>query len=101
MLNCYFSKNELFDDEGSVEHINPENDDTISIGNLILLEVGINNEADEREYNDKIEFYKKSKYEWMKQFLDKNPTFSKSNINDRAIEIAELYYTKILGKSIE
>ncbi len=100
MLNCYFSKNELFDDEGSVEHINPENDDTISIGNLILLEVRINNDAGEREYCDKIDFYKTSKYEWIKQFIDEYPTFSKDNINDRAIKIAEIYFTKILGKSI-
>lgn len=100
MLNCYFSKNELFDDEGSVEHINPENDDTLSIGNLILLEVGINNDAGEREYCDKIDFYKESKYEWIKQFLDKYPIFTKNNIDDRAIGIAELYYTKVLGKNI-
>ncbi len=98
MLNCYFSNSELFDDEGTVEHIIPENEDTIFIGNLILLESKINSDADNKCYSDKIDFYKKSKYAWVNQFIKENQNFSKDNIKKRSDDLAELYYTKILGR---
>ena len=100
MLNCYYSNTELFDDDGSIEHINPENDDTIYIGNLILLEGTINHDAGELPYVEKIDFYKKSKYVWVRTFLEGHPTFTKDNISDRAIEMAKTYYTKILCRKI-
>ncbi len=100
MLNCYYSNTELFDDDGSIEHINPESIDTLSIGNLILLEGTINNAAGEKPYVEKKDFYRKSKFEWIHTFLENHPTFSKNDINNRAIEMAKIYYTKILCQQI-
>ena len=62
-LNAYFSENELFDDEGSVEHILPENQnekETLNIGNLIILEGSINEECDTCDYEVKRKKYMES-----------------------------------------
>ena len=39
-LNCFFSQKEIFEDDGSIEHIVPETtgENALNIGNLILLE---------------------------------------------------------------
>ena len=96
MLNCFYSNNEIFDDEGSIEHIIPESADTLSIGNLILLERTINNDADSLPYSEKIELYKQSRYAWVKKFIEDHPTFSKDEIYHRGREMAETYYSQIL-----
>ena len=68
----------FFEDDGSIEHILPESNDikNNNIGNLILLEQVLNEEADCLEYIDKITVYKKSSYKWIKEFVSSNTEWS-------------------------
>jgi uncharacterized protein with ParB-like and HNH nuclease domain len=102
-LCCYYSqsKEEVFDDGGSIEHIYPEGKNekiALNIGNLILLEMPLNSEAEDRDYVDKISIYQKSKYDWIKKFMEKHVTWSKDEIADRAELMADIYYHEILGR---
>ena len=65
-LNCFYSETEVFDDNGSIEHILPESNElSLNIGNLILLELKINHQARDNRYLTKKEYYAKSKYDWV------------------------------------
>ena len=99
-LNQYYSSKELFDDDGSIEHLIPEKDreEALNIGNLILLELSLNNEAGSRCYQDKIEYYNRSNYKWIHQFVSQHPTWDKEQINKRAVEMSKTYYYSILGR---
>lgn len=101
-LNCYYSQKELFEDDGSIEHIFPESagEQALNIGNLILLEAGINENAGKRNYQEKIEYYKKSKYSWVGKFVEQHLMWDDTMIVDRAKILAKEYYTKILGKEL-
>lgn len=101
-LNCCFSGKEIFEDDGSVEHLIPESEGehALGIGNLILLEQQLNSEAGEDEYRKKKAVYRKSNYRWIKAFCAENPKWDKTMIDGRAAELAELYYTKIFGREI-
>lgn len=101
-LNSYFSDNEIFEDDGSVEHILSETkgDHTLNIGNLILLEGKINRDAGDCDYVEKILFYKKSNYSWVKQFIEEYKEWDGQKINERANTMAKIYYEKILGKNL-
>lgn len=101
-IASYYANKEIFEDDGSIEHILPESDDAKNnnIGNLILLEQGLNQEADCLEYIDKITVYKKSSYKWIKEFVDSNTEWSFDKIQERSKKLSEFYYTKILGKDI-
>ena len=61
-IASYYDGKEIFEDDGSIEHILPEANEIKknNIGNLILLEQVLNEEADCLEYIDKITVYKKS-----------------------------------------
>lgn len=101
-LNALFSGNEIFDDEGSVEHILPEGDDsTLNIGNLILLETKLNVKAGNLLYKDKRKIYARSKYNWVKGFSQEHFNWSTGNIEKRARKLAEIYYTKIFNREIK
>lgn len=101
-MECYFSsdKHEVFDDNGSIEHILPEErgDNARNIGNLILLELPLNNEAGMKEYEDKKLIYSKSQYSWITAFMRKNTSWTSDKIPKRAEEMADIYYNKILGR---
>ena len=99
-LNGYFSGKEIFDDEGSIEHIICEavGESSLNIGNLILLEEKLNHEADKRDYQDKMYYYKKSKYDWVQKFIKKNINWSEEKIQNRAEKLADIYYENILGR---
>lgn len=99
-INTLFSGHELFEENGSIEHILPESQSD-NIGNLILLEQSLNNEAGEKPYLAKKEFYRKSDYKWVSEFVESNENFSLDNIQKRAMELAKLYYTKVLGRNID
>lgn len=99
-INTLFSGHELFEENGSIEHILPESQSD-NIGNLILLEQSLNNEAGEKPYLEKKEFYRKSDYKWVSEFVESNENFSSDNIQKRAMELAKLYYTKVLGRNID
>ena len=101
-LYCYFSKKEIFPDDGSVEHILAEQsgDFSLNIGNLILLEVALNEEADNEPYCNKVKIYKKSLYPWVDAFIDEHGQWDQSMILERAKKLSDIYYEKILGKRI-
>lgn len=100
-LNCYYSGNEIFEENGSIEHMIPESPDTINIGNLILLEFKLNNEAGERSYAEKISYYEKSNYKWINTFIKQNKDFTVEQMSDRAKLLAKIYYTKVLERTLE
>lgn len=99
-ISAYFEESELFDDKGSIEHILPESmgGNNNNIGNLILLEQNLNEEADCLPYNEKVVIYKKSSYKWLNSFLSENAEWDDTQIAERAKELSNFYYTKILGK---
>lgn len=101
-LNCYFSNKEVFADDGSIEHILSETagECALNIGNLILLEGKLNSEAGQRIYIEKVPYYRKSQYEWIKRFIEKNQDWNENLILKRADELALIYYTEILKKKI-
>ncbi len=101
-IASYYEGSELFDDKGSIEHILSESIDTYNtnIGNLILLEQQLNEEADSLDYKNKINVYKKSVYKWVDFFLTKNDEWNDDMIKDRAKELSKIYYTKILNKQM-
>lgn len=97
-LNCYFQMKEIFEDDASVEHIVPESaeGDVTNIGNLIMLEGRLNDEAGKAPYNSKKDSYKKSAYAWVNQFVKQHPAWNIDGIHDRAKRLASLYYREIL-----
>ena len=101
-LNCYFGGKEIFEDDGSIEHIVSETVGgmALNIGNLILLEQGLNREAGEKDYLDKMCYYKKSKYDWIQKFVKENDTWSEEKIRDRAEKLADIYYKNILERTV-
>lgn len=101
-LNCYFGGKEIFEDDGSIEHIVSETagETALNIGNLILLEQGLNREAGEKDYLDKLCYYKKSKYDWIQRFVKENDAWSEEKIRDRAENLADIYYKNILERTV-
>jgi len=101
-IACYYEESEVFDDAGTIEHILPEseNDDNLSIGNLILLERRLNEDADTLDYAAKVAIYKKSSYKWVQDFISRNTEWDNEKVVARSKEMAKFYYTKILGKSL-
>lgn len=101
-LNCYFNDKEVFEDDGSIEHILSETtgEHALNIGNLILLEGYINGEAGSRSYLEKIPYYQESKYLWIKKFIGANKKWDDSMIDERADALATIYYQEILKKEI-
>ena len=101
-LNCYFSGKEIFEDDGSIEHILSETNGerTLNIGNLILLEGKINGEAGQRSYLEKIPYYQKSQYVWIGKFIEVNKDWNESMIDERAVALATIYYKEILKRGL-
>lgn len=101
-LNCFYSNTEVFVDDGSIEHIVPERegDDALNIGNLILLEGKLNDEAGHKDYLNKCAIYANSNYVWIKYFIAQHEQWDSSMIAQRAIELSKVYYSKILKKEI-
>lgn len=101
-LECFFSadKHEVFDDNGSVEHILAETsgEDALNIGNLILLEISLNNEAGKKSYIEKRNIYQKSKYDWTRYFENEHSTWSQEDIEKRAEHMADIYYYQVLNR---
>lgn len=99
-INCYYDGSKLFDDDLSIEHILPESENVghINIGNLIALELDLNREADNLSYADKINIYTKSKYKWIADFIKENGSWTTPQFEDRAKQLAKLFYTKIIKK---
>jgi len=101
-LNCYFENNELFENNGSIEHILPETEGiALNIGNLILLESDLNREARNEKYVSKKQVYEKSTYKWVKKFIHAKDNWDENSIEERAKELAKIYYEKIFCRSID
>lgn len=102
-INSYFESSEIFSDLGTIEHIKSEKDgfDSLNIGNLIILENKLNNQADALPYLDKKKIYLKSSFKWINEFVKSNENWEVNSISNRAEELCKLYYTKILEKTIE
>lgn len=100
-IACYFEDSEVFDEQGSIEHIlsESENEENLNIGNLILLERRLNEKAKSLDYAGKINVYKESSYKWMKQFLSENEKWNSEKAAARSKKLAKFYYTAILGKT--
>lgn len=101
-LNSFYSHTEIFADDGSIEHIISEREggDALNIGNLILLEGKLNDEAGYKDYSDKCVTYAKSNYAWVKNFIVQYQQWDLSMIAQRAKELAKVYYSEILKKEL-
>lgn len=101
-LNSFYSNTEVFADDGSIEHIISEREggDALNIGNLILLEGNLNDEAGHKDYSNKCATYAKSNYAWVKKFIAQHEQWDPSMIAQRAIELSKVYYSKILKKKL-
>lgn len=101
-IAAYYAESEVFDDEGSIEHILPESDEaeSVNIGNLILLEQRLNQEADSLDYTNKMEVYKKSSYRWVQDFVTDNAEWDAKKVLARSKQLAAFYYTKILERPL-
>lgn len=102
-INTHYENTDLFDDEGSVEHIlseaaDPKNNN--NIGNLILLEQKLNERADNLSYDQKKEIYKESRYKWIDEFLSDHDDWNVGSFEERSKALSKFYYTKILNRSI-
>lgn len=103
-LDCFYSKNkrEVFAEDGSIEHLLPESfgKAALGIGNLILLEYSINNDAGDRCYDEKRTlYYNQSSYDWVNLFISKNETWNESGIEKRAEGMAKVFYERVLGRN--
>lgn len=101
IMNCFYNEKDVFTDDGSVEHILPENESKISlnIGNLILLEDRLNKKADNKTYQDKKAIYLESNYKEVKSFASQYQDWNAVNIQSRAKEMAKVVYYDILKLS--
>lgn len=101
-LQSYYSNTECFEHGLTVEHIIPESisDNNRNIGNLILIEDQLNNEAGEKSYQEKKVIYEKSKSPWIKSFIETYSDWDESMFANRAMFLAKTYYEKILGRTI-
>ncbi|MFP7487808.1 DUF262 domain-containing HNH endonuclease family protein [Priestia filamentosa] len=103
-LERYYAQSEHLQVNISIEHIIPEtsaNPETINIGNLVLLEKKINEDLGNHTFIDKCEGYTTSSYFHIKDLLEKynvKHPFTDENILERAKELANIYYNKILLK---
>lgn len=102
-LNSYFEGIDIFSDLGSIEHILSEKESAMSlnIGNLILLEENLNNQAGDEPYKNKKSTYIRSSYKWIKVFTEKHEDWTADDIKVRAEKLCKLYYIEILGRQIE
>lgn len=95
-INALYEGSDFFNDNCSIEHIIPEDDScTLNIGNLIILETKLNEEADNKEYKDKVKVYKKSKLTWVDKFIKENDEWNELMIEERAKKMAKLLYNSI------
>lgn len=101
-LHAYYSRNDLFEQGYTVEHIVPENYvlKNCSIGNLILLENDLNREAGDLPYDEKRVIYAKSKSPWVAKFVTGYLKWDESMFETRARSMAATYYEKVFGREL-
>ena len=96
-INSYKDRIALFSDQGTIEHILPENESicTLNIGNLILLEETLNGKSENFSYLEKKPKYLESNYTWVKEFVGEYEYWDSSMIEKRSLKMAEYLYEKI------
>lgn len=101
-LCCFYCKQEIVQGDLTVEHISSESEgeQSTQIGNLILLESKLNNEADNLSYEEKRLIYAKSKQDWVLSFIEKYPVWDQSQFYKRAQDMARDYYEGVLGRTV-
>ena len=90
---------EEFSVGSSIEHIINEDSadaNTLNIGNLICLEEYLNNQADRLTFEEKLDIYKKSKYNQVQKFCKDNLDFKIDSIMKRSQKLGEYYYDNII-----
>ena len=90
---------EEFSLDSSIEHIiNEDSSDanTLNIGNLICLEESLNNQADRLTFKEKLDIYKKSKYNQVQKFCKDNLDFKIDSVMKRSQKLGEYYYDNII-----
>lgn len=102
-LNCVYSRDEIFQQGLSVEHIAPESESVANrnIGNLILLESSLNTEAGEEVYQTKKNIYAKSGSVWVADFVKKYNDWNETCFKTRARYMAKEYYEKVFKKKAD
>ena len=99
-LQCYYQNNSMFDEQGSIEHIIPEDGGlSINIGNLILLERDLNDLAKDNAYELKKAVYERSSYRWVNEFVNVHAEWTADKIVDRAKDLSKEFYEKVLGRA--
>ena len=101
-LGSYYENEDVFSDLGSIEHIisESEGNHSLNIGNLILLELKLNNDADDFDYINKKKIFLKSSFNWVRNFVNNNSDWTADQIENRAKDLAKEFYINILGKQI-
>jgi len=102
-LEKYFSEEDVQKIDSSIEHIINENSDdkiTLNIGNLLLLEQKLNEEASDRNFREKKEVYNRSTYKFVKDFTTDYIDFRRENVEERSKKLSKFYYEKVLSKNI-
>lgn len=97
-----FSHSTCNHNDGSIEHIISEDDNelTLNIGNLILLEEVINNKIPKSATfaTKKSDFYERSTYKQIGEFCMAYDNFTLENITSRAKKLCDYYYVNILKR---
>ena len=99
-ISSKFNDSEAFSIDSSIEHIINEdlsNENTLYVGNLICLELDLNNEASDLTFEEKLEVYKKSKYAQVLAFCESNLDFKEDSITERSKILGEYYYDNIIN----
>lgn len=95
-LNCFYNNKHEFYGNESLEHIINEKNKgvAINIGNIICLEKDINESIPKNieKLEQKKNYYKKSNYSWIKEFINETDSFEKRNIKKRASILAKDFY---------
>lgn len=95
-IENYYEKSDINQEFGTVEHVLPESKGYTSIGNLILLESNINQECNDLDYDKKLKKYNKSKFNWIKEFIEQYKKFDTTDIINRAKKLSRFYFENIL-----
>lgn len=97
------SRRDISAEDGTVEHIMAEDGNkpySLNIGNLILVERIINEQAERLSISDKIKKYRESKYNEVENFIKENENITvwgEDQIKQRANKMAVFFYNKILN----
>ena len=90
--------------DSTLEHVIPDStsESSVYLGNIILLEKTLNSRCDNKKIEDKIPYYRQSKYKMAKEIADKydSNTGYVFNPDQRLESFAHIIYEDILMKNI-